>query len=76
VGNIYRGRKYQMVEDRVGKLNLGRKLPVGRRPALIVSIEVGLITMRRRPAWIVSEVGTTKGWVCGVTEEDSDWLGS
>jgi hypothetical protein len=26
--------------------------------------------------WIVSEVGTTKGWVCGVTEEDSDWLGS
>jgi hypothetical protein len=65
-----------MVEDRVGKLNLGRKLPVGRRPALIVSIEVGLITMRRRPTWIVSEVGTTKGWVCGVTEEDSDWLGS
>jgi hypothetical protein len=31
--------------------------------------------MRRRPAWIVSEVGTTKGWVCRVTEEDNDWLG-
>jgi hypothetical protein len=30
----------------------------------------------RRPARIVSEVGTTKGWVCGVAEEDSDWLGS
>jgi hypothetical protein len=32
--------------------------------------------MRRRPARIISEVGTTKGWVCGVVEEDSDWLGS
>jgi hypothetical protein len=32
--------------------------------------------MRRRPARIISEVGTTKGWVCGVAEEDSDWLGS
>jgi hypothetical protein len=32
--------------------------------------------MRRRPAWIISEVETTKGWVCGVAEEDSDWLGS
>jgi hypothetical protein len=32
--------------------------------------------MRRRPAWIVFEVGTTKGWVCGVAEEDSDLLGS
>jgi hypothetical protein len=30
----------------------------------------------RRPARIVSEVGTTKGWVCEVAEEDSDWLGS
>jgi hypothetical protein len=26
--------------------------------------------------WIISEVGTTKGWVCEVAEEDSDWLGS
>jgi hypothetical protein len=34
------------------------------------------MTMRRQPAWIVSEVGTTKGWVCRVVEEDSDWLGS
>jgi hypothetical protein len=32
--------------------------------------------MRRRLAWIVSEVGTIKGWVCGVVDEDSDWLGS
>jgi hypothetical protein len=32
--------------------------------------------MCRWPARIVSEVGTTKGWVCGVAEEDSDWLGS
>jgi hypothetical protein len=30
----------------------------------------------RRPTRIVSEVGTTKGWVCVVIEEDSDWLGS
>jgi hypothetical protein len=60
----------------VGKLNQGRKLPTGRRPAWIVSIEVGPTTMRRRPAWIVFEVGTTKGWVCGVAEEDSDCLGS
>jgi hypothetical protein len=60
----------------VGKLNQGQKLPAGRRPTWIVSIEVRPTTMRRRPAWIVSEVGTTKGWVCGVVEEDSDWLGS
>jgi hypothetical protein len=32
--------------------------------------------MRRRLAWIVSEVGTTKEWVCRVVEEDNDWLGS
>jgi hypothetical protein len=32
--------------------------------------------MRRRPAWIVSEVGTTIGGVCGVEEEDSDCLES
>jgi hypothetical protein len=25
---------------------------------------------------IVSEVGTTEGWVCRVAEEDIDWLGS
>jgi hypothetical protein len=31
---------------------------------------------RRRPARIVSKVGTTKGWVCEVAEKDSDWLGS
>jgi hypothetical protein len=42
----------------------------------IVSIEVGPTIMRRWPARIVFEVGTTKGWVCGVMEEDSDWLGS
>jgi hypothetical protein len=30
----------------------------------------------RRPTRIVSEVGTTKGWVYKVAEEDSDWLGS
>jgi hypothetical protein len=60
----------------VGKLNRGRNLPAGRRPAWIVSIKVGPTTMRRRPAWIVFEVGTTKGWVCGVAEEDRDWLGS
>jgi hypothetical protein len=30
----------------------------------------------RRPVRIVFEVGTRKGWVCKVTEEDSDWLGS
>jgi hypothetical protein len=29
-----------------------------------------------RLAWIISEVGTIKGWVCGVTEEESYWLGS
>jgi hypothetical protein len=60
----------------MGKLNQGQKLPAGRRLVWIVSIEVGPTTMRRRPALIVSEVGTTKGWVCGVAEEDSDWLGS
>jgi hypothetical protein len=60
----------------MGKLNRGQKLPTDRRPSWIVSIEVGPTTMRKRPAWIVSEVGTIKGWVCGVTEEDSDWLGS
>jgi hypothetical protein len=31
---------------------------------------------RRRLAWIVFKVGTTKGWVCGVTEKNNDWLGS
>jgi hypothetical protein len=60
----------------VGKLNQGRNYLWGRRPAWIVSIEVRPTTMRRRPARIVSKVGTTKGWVCGVAEEDSDWLGS
>ena len=25
---------------------------------------------------IVNSVMATKGWVCGVTEKDSDWLGS
>jgi hypothetical protein len=49
---------------------------VGRRPAWIVSIEVRPTTMCRRPVWIVSEVGTTKGWVCEVAGKDSDWLGS
>jgi hypothetical protein len=30
----------------------------------------------RRPTRIVSEVGTTKVWVCKVAEEDNDWPGS
>jgi hypothetical protein len=59
----------------VGKLNRGRNyLWVGDRLGLYQS-RPGL-PKSRRPAWIVSEVGTTKGWVCGVTEEDNDWLGS
>jgi hypothetical protein len=32
--------------------------------------------MRKWPTRIVFEVRTTKGWVCGVAEEDRDWLGS
>jgi hypothetical protein len=31
------------------------------------------------PTWVSkvkTEVGTTKGWVCGVAKKDSDWLGS
>jgi hypothetical protein len=44
----------------VGKVYRGQKLPKGRTAG--VSIE--------------SEVGTIKGWVCGVAEKDSDWLGS
>jgi hypothetical protein len=59
----------------VGKLNRGRDyLRVGGRRGLCQS-RSGL-PKGRRPAWIVSEVGTTKGWVCGVAEEDIDWLGS
>jgi hypothetical protein len=59
----------------MGKLNRGRDyLQVGGRRALCQS-RSGL-PKDRRPARIVSEVGTTKGWVCEVTEEDSDWLGS
>jgi hypothetical protein len=59
----------------VGKLNRGRDyLRVGGRRGLCQS-RSGL-PKSRRPARIVSEVGTTKGWVCEVAEEDSDWLGS
>jgi hypothetical protein len=59
----------------VGKLNRGRDyLRVGGRHGLCQSSS-GL-PKGGRPTWICSEVGTTKGWVCGVAEEDSDWLGS
>jgi hypothetical protein len=59
----------------VGKLNRDRDyLRVGGWRGLCQS-RSGL-PKGRRPAWIVSEVGTTKGWVCGVAKEDSDWLGS
>jgi hypothetical protein len=59
----------------VGKLNRGRDyLRVGGRRGLYQS-RSGL-PKSRRPARIVSEVGTTKGWVCEVAEEDNDWLGS
>jgi hypothetical protein len=59
----------------VGKLNQGRDyLRVGGQRGLYQS-RSGL-PKSRRPASIISEVGTTKGWVCEVTEEDSDWLGS
>jgi hypothetical protein len=59
----------------VGKLNRGRDyLRVGDRRGLYQS-RSGL-PKSRRPARIVSEVGTTKGWVCRVAEEDGDWLGS
>jgi hypothetical protein len=44
----------------MGKVYRGRKLPKGR------TTDVGIKT----------EVGTIKGWVCGVAEKDSDWLGS
>jgi hypothetical protein len=49
----------------VGTLNQGRDY-----------LRVGGLPKSRRPARIVSKVGTTKGWVCEVAEEDSDWLGS
>jgi hypothetical protein len=59
----------------VGKLNRGRDyLRVGGRRGLYQS-RSGL-PKSRRPERIVFEVGTTKGWVCEVAEEDSDWLGS
>jgi hypothetical protein len=59
----------------VGKLNRGRNyLRVGDRRGLYQS-RSGL-PKSRRPARILSEVGTTKRWVCEVAEEDSDWLGS
>jgi hypothetical protein len=59
----------------VGKLNRGRDyLRVGDRRGLYQS-RLGL-PKSRMSAWIVFEVGTTKGWVCKVAEEDSDWLGS
>jgi hypothetical protein len=59
----------------VGKINRGRDyLWVGGRHGLCQS-RSGL-PKSRRPARIVSEVGTTKGWVCKVAEEYSDWLGS
>jgi hypothetical protein len=44
----------------VGIVYRGRKLQKGRTAG------VGIET----------EVGTTKGWVCGVAEKDSGWLGS
>jgi hypothetical protein len=44
----------------MGKVYRGQKLPKGRMDG------VGIET----------EVGTTKGWVCWVTEKDNDWLGS
>jgi hypothetical protein len=59
----------------VGKLNRGWDyLRVGDRRGLYQSSS-GL-PKSRRPARIVSEVGTTKGWVREVAKEDSDWLGS
>jgi hypothetical protein len=59
----------------MGKLNRGRNyLWVGDQRGLYQS-RSGL-PKSRRLAWIVSEVGTTKGWVCRVAEEDSDWFGS
>jgi hypothetical protein len=59
----------------VGKLYRGRDyLRVGDRRGLYQSRSE--LPKSRRPARIVSEVGTTKGWVCEVAEEDSDWLGS
>jgi hypothetical protein len=59
----------------VGKLNRGRDyLRVGDRRGLYQS-RLGL-PKSRRPARIVSEVGTIKGWICEVEEEDSVWLGS
>jgi hypothetical protein len=59
----------------VGKLNRGWDyLRVGGQRGLYQS-RSGL-PKSRRPARIVSEIGTTKGWVCEVAEEDSDWLGS
>jgi hypothetical protein len=59
----------------VGKLNRGRDyLRVGGWRGLYQS-RLGL-PKSRRPAKIVSEVGTTKGWVYEVAEKDSDWLGS
>jgi hypothetical protein len=59
----------------VGKLNQGRDyLRVGDRRGLYQSRSE--LPKSRRPARIVSKVGTTKGWVCEVGEEDSDWIGS
>jgi hypothetical protein len=59
----------------VGKLNRGQDyLRVGGWRGLYQS-RSGL-PKSRRPTRIVSEVGTTKGWVCEVTKEDRDWLGS
>jgi hypothetical protein len=58
------------------------KLYRGRQSYQRVVAQHGLYQSRselpksRRPAKIVSEVGTTKGWVCEAAEEDSDWLGS
>jgi hypothetical protein len=59
----------------VGKLNRGRDyLRVGGRRGLYQS-RSGL-PKSRRPARIVSEVGTIKWWVSKVAKEDSDCLGS